>query len=62
MKYYLIVVIFISENGEVKNINDDFKKNIFAKNKDFADRALRVLGCAYKTSDVLNDEASSEKS
>mgnify|MGYP000867705057 CR=1 FL=1 len=49
------------ENGEVKNINDDFKKSIFAKNKDFADRALRVLGCAYKTSDVLNDEASSEK-
>ena len=52
---------FYLENGEVKNINDDFKKNIFAKNKDFADRALRVLGCAYKTSDVLNDEASSEK-
>ena len=52
---------FYLENGEVKNINDDFKKSIFAKNKDFADRALRVLGCAYKTSDVLNDEASSEK-
>ena len=52
---------FYLENGEIKNINDDFKKNIFAKNKDFADRALRVLGCAYKTFDVLNDEASSEK-
>ena len=52
---------FYLENGEVKNINDNFKKNIFAKNKDFADRALRVLGCAYKTSDVLNYEASSEK-
>lgn len=52
---------FYLENGKVKNINDNFKKNIFAKNKDFADRALRVLGCAYKTSDVLNYEASSEK-
>lgn len=52
---------FYLENGEVKNINDNFKKNIFAKNKDFADRALRVLGCAYKTSDVLNYEASFEK-
>ena len=52
---------FYLENGKVKNINDNFKKNIFTKNKDFADRALRVLGCAYKTFDVLNYEASSEK-
>ena len=52
---------FYLENGKVKNINDNFKKNIFTKNKDFADRALRVLGSAYKTFDVLNYEASSEK-
>ena len=52
---------FYLENGEIKEITDDFKNNIFAKNKEFADRALRVLGCAYKTFSELSDEVSSEK-
>lgn len=52
---------FYLDNGEIKEITDDFKNNVFAKNKEFADRALRVLGCAYKTFNKLSDEVSSEK-
>ena len=36
------------ENGQVVPITDDIKKKVKEKNKEFADKALRVLGAAYK--------------
>ena len=36
------------ENGNVIPITDEIKNKIISKNKEFADRALRVLGVAYK--------------
>ena len=48
------------DDGEIKKISDDYRNKIFVKNKEFADRALRVLGCAYKTYDILNDDCNSK--
>ena len=39
------------ENGNVIPITDEIKNKIISKNKEFADRALRVLGVAYKEYD-----------
>ncbi len=38
---------YLNENHEVVKITDADKETILAKAKSFADRALRVLGCAY---------------
>jgi Ca2+-transporting ATPase len=42
----------ISENGKIKKLTEKRKKEILEINKSFADKALRVLGFAYKT--VMN--------
>lgn len=34
-------------NGKVENLTDEVKKEIMAKNKEFADKAYRVLGASY---------------
>ena len=39
---------YLSETG-VKPMSDEYKKEIINKNKEFASKALRVLGSAYKT-------------
>ncbi len=47
-------------NGEVRDINDEDKERIMAKNTSYAENALRVLAYAYKAvdeaSDLLNEE------
>ena len=35
-------------NGEIKDLTDEIKKDILAKNLEMATSALRVLACAYK--------------
>ncbi len=35
------------KNGKVENLTEEVKKEIMAKNKQFADKAYRVLGAAY---------------
>ncbi len=42
----------ILDGGSIRTINDEDKKNILNKNKDFADRALRILAVAYKPYDT----------
>ena len=39
---------FLNKDHEVVEINDEFKANVLANAKSFADRALRVLGLAYR--------------
>lgn len=39
---------FLSENGSVIPMTEEIKNNIKSENKEFADKALRVLGAAYK--------------
>ena len=50
----------ILQGGSVVPITEDIKNDIKAKNKEFADRALRVLGCAFRKweSEPENYEAS----
>lgn len=42
---------YLSDNGDIVPITDEYKKEIMTKVKSFADRALRVLGAAYKIYD-----------
>lgn len=46
----------IYENGSVRPMTEDDRKNILAQNKNMADRALRVLMAAYREYDALPDE------
>ena len=43
----------LSPGGEAIPMSDDVRAGILSKNKDMADRALRVLACAFRTYDVL---------
>lgn len=46
-----------TEGGKVKNFTDEKRSEILAKNKEFADKALRVLAAAYKTyTDIPTDQ------
>ena len=36
-------------NGKIEDLTDEIKKNIIRKNKEYADKAYRVLGAAYRT-------------
>ncbi len=44
---------FINKDGKVVPMNDEFKESVYKNAKSFADRALRVLGLAYRTYDKL---------
>ena len=46
-KYYLDL------DGEVLPMTDTFKQEVFKKNKEFADQALRVLSASYKMYDTM---------
>ena len=50
---------YLSDKGEIK-MTDDLKKEIIAKNKEYASKALRVLGAAYKTYDKMPDSIETE--
>ena len=39
---------FLDKNGKVIDMTDDLRKEILKGVKSYADRALRVLGCAYR--------------
>ncbi|MBR5305363.1 MAG: cation-translocating P-type ATPase, partial [Oscillospiraceae bacterium] len=48
-----------TEDGKVKTFTEEKRTEILAKNKEFADQALRVLAAAYKTyTDVPTDQTS----
>lgn len=49
------------DNGNVIPITDEIKNRIISQNKEFADRALRVLGVAYKKYDVKPENCEPEK-
>lgn len=51
----------ILKNGNIENITDDDKKAIMAKNKEYADRALRVLACGFKPLQSVPNDQSPEK-
>lgn len=46
-----------TEGGKVKTFTEEKRSEILAKNKEFADKALRVLAAAYKTyTDIPTDQ------
>ena len=49
-----------TENGEVKALTEEKRAEILANNKDFADRALRVLAAAYRTYSILPEDHTPE--
>lgn len=49
------------DNGNVIPMTDEIKNRIISQNKEFADRALRVLGVAYKKYDVKPENCEPEK-
>ena len=49
-----------TENGEVKALTEEKRAEILASNKDFADRALRVLAAAYRTYSILPEDHTPE--
>ena len=44
---------YLNKNGKVVPVDDAFRIEVYARAKEFADRALRVLGLSYRTYDVL---------
>ena len=44
---------YLNKNGKVVPMDDAFRTEVYARAKEFADRALRVLGLSYRTYDVL---------
>ena len=48
------------DNGEIVPMTEEIKIEIHTKTKEFADRALRVLGCAYKEFDSKPADFSAE--
>ena len=51
---------FLNANHEVVPMNDEFKEEVRKNMKSFADRALRVLGCAYREYDKLPESFEAE--
>ena len=47
--------------GEVKPLTPEFLQTITQKNKEYADRALRVLACAYRERDAVPADCSPDK-
>lgn len=52
---------YLDDQGHIMPMNDDFKKEVQAKAKSFADRALRVLGLAYRLYDQKPNDFASEQ-
>ena len=50
----------VSENGVIA-MTDETRKTILAENKAMADKALRVLGCAYREYDVMPTDVTVEE-
>ena len=48
------------ENGEIREMTEEYKNKILAANKEMADKALRVLSAAMREYDTLPEEPSSE--
>ena len=51
---------FINSNHEIVEMNEEFKADVKKNAKSFADRALRVLGCAYREYDKLPESFEAE--
>ena len=51
----------IFKDGEVRPITDGDREAVLKKNKEFADRALRVLACGYKQLSCVPEDQSPEK-
>ncbi len=51
---------YLDENGEVKPMTEKYRTTVNAKAKEFADRALRVLGLAYRDYDKLPESFEAE--
>lgn len=51
----------IFKNGEVSPLTDADKDAVLKKNKEFADRALRVLACGYKQLSCVPEDQSPDK-
>ena len=51
---------FILTNSGVKTLTDENKQEILNTNKQYADKALRVLACAYRDYENLPEDTSSE--
>lgn len=51
----------IFKNGEVSPLTDADRDAVLKKNKEFADRALRVLACGYKQLSCVPDDQSPDK-
>lgn len=50
----------IYNDGDIKNLTQNYKDEILNKNTNMADKALRVLGVAYKDLDRLPRKIDSE--
>ena len=51
---------YLDENNEVKPITEEFKKQTMIATKEFADKALRVLGATYKEYSKVPEKFESE--
>lgn len=51
----------IFKNGEVSSLTDADRDAVLKKNKEFADRALRVLACGYKQLSCVPEDQSPDK-
>ena len=51
----------IFKDGDVRPLTDGDREAILKKNKEFADRALRVLACGYKQLSCVPEDQSPEK-
>ncbi len=49
------------DGSNVVEMTDELRESILASNKEMADKALRVLGCAYKLYPSLPDDVNPEK-
>ena len=52
---------YLSEDGKIIPMTDEIRNSVIEHNKGFADRALRVLGAAYKYYDELPADLEPEK-
>lgn len=51
---------FMEENGQIVPMTEEIKHKVLSKSKEFADKALRVLGAAYREFDSAPTDFSAE--